>query len=485
MKINSIRFKASILYTTLLCVILVAFSGIIYSVTRHALYRNLDERLVIKANQIVNIINSYEALRRSESPPQQLINLFLGIPDRTRLIIDDMWRSDVRALNLKDDYIHIRNAAGETVIRSGNFEGAVAAVFREQLPYSHTHAVYRNIGGGERLRAVSLPFTYGQKHLFVIQVGTPLDSVTDILHRLLVFIGLGILCILGLTSFLGSFFARRILRPVLKVSDIADDISHKDLNMRIPEIEVDAEMQRLIRSFNSMIARLEKSFKHVNEFSSHVAHELKTPLAIIRGEIELALSENREPDEYRRVLETSLEETDRLIRIARDLLLLARLDYNPDIFRFESLDLGEYLSEIHEHGRVLAMEKEIDTLLALPPEAIRVNGDPAHLRRLFFNLITNAIRYTPPGGRVEIALALRDRQVHVAVTDTGIGIAQDQLERIFDTFHRVPGKGAEAEPGTGLGLSIARAIARAHQGEITVASTPGKGSVFTVILPLA
>lgn len=486
MKLNSIRFKASILYTTILCMILVLFSGVLFSVTRHILYQGLDDELRIKATEIVNILESYEKLKRSETPHQHLLNKLLGIKDRARLIIDDLWRSDMQALNLKSDYINVLNAQGQPIIKSRNFDEEITALFRNELPLSVNYAVFKNIKDSRhRLRAINLPFLYGNRNLLVIQIGTPLDSVIRILTRLLYFIGGGILFILGLTSFLGSFFARSILKPVLKVTNIVDDISHKDLNLRIPEMTADDELKHLISSFNAMIERLEKSFEHVNEFSSHVAHELKTPLAIIRGEMELALTEAREPAEYQRVLNVSLEEVGRLIKIIKDLLLLARFDYNPDVFRFEKLNLRVFIEDIYEYTHILAEQKGLTAELNLPEGDDYIYGDKVHLRRLFLNLINNAVKFTPKGGQVSMTLSVKNKMAEISVADTGVGISRKDLKKIFEKFFRAGAREQEAVPGSGLGLSMARSIARAHQGDLTVASRLGKGAIFTVSLPIA
>ena len=486
MKLNSIRFKASILYTSILCVILVLFSGVLFSVTRHILYRGLDDDLRIKAAEIVNILKSYEKLKQSATPQQHLINKILGIEDRARLIIDDMWRSDMQALNLKSDYINILNVHGQRIIKSQNFDEEITTLFQNKLPMTFNRTIFVNIeNSNHHLRAINLPISFGKNHLLVIQIGTPLNSVIRILNQLLFFIGTGIVFILGLTSFLGSFFARRILKPVLNVTEIVDDISHKDLHLRIPEMAADEEMKRLISSCNAMIERLEKSFEHINEFSSHVAHELKTPLAIIRGEVELALGEERDIEEYKRVLNVSLEEINRLIKIIKDLLLLARLDYNPDVFQFEHINIKTFLEEIYEYSSILAEQKGLVSELKVPEAVHYIDGDKVHLRRLFLNLINNAVKFTPKGGKIHIALAVKDNMAEIHITDTGVGISPQDLKMIFDKFFRAHSHVHKTQPGSGLGLSIARSIARAHQGEIFVRSRLGQGSTFTISLPVA
>jgi heavy metal sensor kinase len=485
MTFNSIRFKASILYTSILCAILVLFSGVLFSVTRYVLYQGLDDELRLKSSEIINILNSYEKLKRSETMHQHLLNKLLGIEDRARLIIDDLWRSDMDALNLKKDYIKILDVRGQPIIKSQNFDREITALFQDQLPLSLNYVVFKNIQNpAHRLRALNLPFLYENRTQLIVQIATPMDAVIRILNQLLYFIGIGILFILGLTSFMGAFFARRILKPVLNVTKIVDDISHKDLNRRIPDMAADAEMKRLIRSCNAMLERLERSFAHVNEFSSHVAHELKTPLAIIRGEMELALAETRNPAEYERVLNVSLEEINRLIRIIKDLLLLARLDYNPDVFQFEKIDLAAFLAEIYEYTSILAEQNGLESALHLPNDCGFVEGDKVHLRRLFLNLIHNAAKFTPKGGKISIALAFQNRSAQISISDTGAGIAEHDLAKIFDKFFRGATKNQTGESGSGLGLSMARSIARAHWGDITAASRIGSGSVFTVSLPV-
>ncbi|MDO9263649.1 MAG: ATP-binding protein [Desulfosalsimonadaceae bacterium] len=486
MKLNSIRFKASVLYTSILCVILVVFSGVLFSVTRHILYRDVDDRLQMKATEIINILKSYEKLKQTETQQQHLINKLLGLEDRARLIVDDLWRSNVRALNLADDYINILNTHGQPIIRSQNFDQQIDDLFRQNMPLTLNYVVFKDIiNKSARLRVVNLPFSYSNRHLLIIQIATPLDSVIHVLARLLYFIIGSILFILALTSFLGGFFARRILKPVSHVTRIADDISHTDLNRRIPEIGADDEMQGLIRSLNAMIGRLETAFAHINQFSSHVAHELKTPLAIVKGEMELALRETRSPDEYQRVLAVSLEEVDRLVRIIRDLLLLARLDYSPDVFSFETFDLSAFLADIHEHSNILAEPKHLAIHLDVPAAPLWIRGDEAHLRRLFLNLIHNAVKFTPEKGQIIITLGTIAGHAQVTVSDTGKGIASQNIANVFNPFFHTRPDDPDAEPGSGLGLSIAQAIAKAHKGEITVQSPPGEGAAFTVRLPLA
>ncbi|VAW13483.1 hypothetical protein MNBD_BACTEROID05-780, partial [hydrothermal vent metagenome] len=319
----------------------------------------------------------------------------------------------------------------------------------------------------------------------IIQVGTLTDPVQKILHRLLTFILIIIITVVVLTSFVGQVFAQKVLKPVVTVSQMADNITYQGLSNRIIEKQNDVEMQKLVDSFNGMINRLDKSFTHINEFSSHVAHELKTPLAIMRGETELALDQEIDSNEYKKVLANNLDEIDRMIKIVKDLLLLAKLDYKPEIFKFQKFNLSSFFTDLYEHSKVLASSKSIHMDLKIVEDNIYVNGDKIHLRRLFLNLINNAVLYTPSSGKIDLLVYKKDSKVFMDVKDSGEGISSENIDKIFDKFYRVPKEADTKESGSGLGLNIAQSIAKAHKGVITVQSQPGKGTTFTVTLPLA
>jgi signal transduction histidine kinase len=173
-----------------------------------------------------------------------------------------------------------------------------------------------------------------------------------------------------------------------------------------------------------------------------------------------------------------------MLRTINDLLLLAKLDFRPDVFKFEDIDFTKFLDEIHKQSEILASRKEIMVTIQIPDEPIYIHGDRLHLRRLFFNLLDNAIKFTPQKGRIDLIIRSEDKKVVVTVSDTGIGILEEDLPEIFNRFFRGEKKGTDDESGSGLGLSIALSIAKVHKGEILVKSEPGKGTTFHVILPL-
>jgi len=272
---------------------------------------------------------------------------------------------------------------------------------------------------------------------------------------------------------------------VVRITETARKITYEDLRERVKTGHVDEEIKPLVEAFNDMISRLEKSFQYVSEFSSHAAHELKTPLAIIRGQTEVALRKERGIDEYKAVLNVNLEEAQKMIKMIEDLLLLTRLEYKTGVFHFEQIDLIAFLGEIYEQSKVLAAEKELLVSADMPGKPVMVKADKLHLRRLFYNLINNAVKFTPVKGKIDIAVKTVNNKVAVSVSDTGMGIAEEDLPKIFNKFFQKDMKIKSSNSGIGLGLNIVQSIAKIHNADIQVKSKPGKGTTFTVILPLA
>jgi signal transduction histidine kinase len=250
-----------------------------------------------------------------------------------------------------------------------------------------------------------------------------------------------------------------------------------------------------------MISRLDRSFRQVKQFSTDASHELKTPLTILKGEVEVALRKERGPREYEEILKSNLEEINRMSQIVEDLLLLSRADSGQIRLNREDIDLNEILSEVIAHLNVLAKSKNLCIETSNHREEVHIYGDPLRIRELFLNLIENGIKYTEDGGSIHVLLTrdglLKEEKqtahiqgaklpefVQIIISDTGIGIAKEDQEKIFDRFFRVDKARSREQGGSGLGLSICKWIVEAHQGEIRVESELGKGSSFIVKLPI-
>ena len=241
---------------------------------------------------------------------------------------------------------------------------------------------------------------------------------------------------------------------------------------------------RSAATFNQMISRLEHAFERERRFTGDASHELKTPLAVLRGDMEVALRRERTPEEYQRVLKSSLEEIERLTKLTEDLLTLARSDADQSVLEREQVQLDQLAAEAREHVAPLAESAGVSLTYDPPPSSIVIEGDQKRLHQLLVNLLDNAIKYTPPGGSARLALSIKDSLAVIEVSDTGRGIPASALPYIFERFYRQTDPRDSRVTGFGLGLAISKWIADAHGGSIEVDSREDQGTSFTVRLPL-
>jgi heavy metal sensor kinase len=287
----------------------------------------------------------------------------------------------------------------------------------------------------------------------------------------------------------GFFLAGRALRPVERVTQTAQAISADDLGRRIAYRGPDDEIGRLAQTFDAMLDRLQGAFDRERRFTGDAAHELRTPLTALKGRIEVTLSRPRTPEAYRQTLDELGGQVDRLIRLSNDLLFMTSLEQGQMRPQWERVDLAGFLEAAADQARPLAEAKSI-ALTERAPAGVFVHGDFDLMLRLLLNLLDNALKYTPPGGRVRIEGRRLNEKVQVAVKDSGPGIAPDHLPHLFDRFYRVQGDRSRSSPenaqsGAGLGLAISCEIARALGGSLAVESAEGQGTTFLVELPAA
>jgi heavy metal sensor kinase len=333
------------------------------------------------------------------------------------------------------------------------------------------------------IRVYTQPVVRGNRVVNFVQVAASFAEVNQTLRRLLLIL-LGVVpSAVLLAGFGGWMLAGRALRPVDRVVAAARRITAERLNERIDRPNSEDELARLVDTLNAMIARLEKAFDRVREFSADASHELKTPLTILRGEVELLLSTHRTQEEYNRGLTVILGEVRRMGGIVNDLLMLAKADLGATQLYTAPVDLGDLIGEVYQAAHSLPEAQGKDFTLSRQDPLV-IEGDGDRLRQMVMNLLVNAFRYTLPGGKVDLSLAQQNGQAIVSVSDTGIGIDEKEIERIFDRFYRTADARGMGLDGSGLGLNISQWIAEAHGGHIHAQSHLGKGSTFTIDLPI-
>jgi len=409
------------------------------------------------------------------------------------------------SMNLKPigKFIQVLDESGKIGRKSDNLKNVQLPISLNALKNAskgmitfETHRSFENAP----LRIVTFPVIENNHITKIIQIASSLEDVEDALNTLSIILMITVPLALMVASLGGQFLANKALKPVDQITKTARMITSQNLNQRINPPKVRDEISRLIETFNEMISRLDQSFRKIKQFGTDASHELKTPLTILKGEVEVSLRKERTPQEYEQTLKSNLEEINRMSQIVDDLLLLSKADIGEIRLNQKNINLTEILSEVVAQVNILAQSKNLHIGTSNHYEDIHMVGDGLRIRELFLNLIENGIKYTEEGGSIHITVT-KDRSSHtnnlsawaegtqvefakIVISDTGIGIAKEDQERIFDRFFRVDKARSREQGGSGLGLSICKWIVEAHGGEIKVESEFGKGSSFIVKLPL-
>ena len=457
--LRSIRLRLTLWYVLLLAVILAAFSTGIYLTLRQNLYGNLDDSIETRANDLLAVMR-YDGERPTLSG---------------RIPSDNP--------NQGEQFVRVFDLAGEPTFDNSTPEGDIPVDRGAVGAALAGKTVTRTVDvSDETIRVRTLPVERDGQISGVLEVGRSEGDVGDTLRTLLLVLGIAYPVTLALASFGGAFLAGRALSPIDKLTRLARRVSAKDLSQRLNLRLPDDEVGRLARTFDEMIARLDDAFRRQRQFTADASHELRTPLTAIKGQVEVALRRRRDAAAYREVLQAVNEEVDRLIRLVGSLLTLARADAGQIPIALETVSLSELVAGAVEQVDPVAKQRDIELSASAGP-AVTLQADEDLLLQLLLNLLDNAIKHTPAGGRVTVGWRVNGRQVELWVRDTGVGIAGEHLAHIFDRFYRVDKARSRAEGGVGLGLSICRWIAEAHGGHISVRSAPGQGSTFTAGLP--
>lgn len=277
---------------------------------------------------------------------------------------------------------------------------------------------------------------------------------------------------------------RRALEPVNALTHSAERITSSNLGERLPAVNTGDELERLSIALNNMVERLDAAFTHIRRFSADASHELRTPLTVLRGELEELAEQPNLQEESRERIGSALEETDRLSRIVESLLVISRLDAGEARMEKKQFDFAELTAATVEQLRLLAEDKGVSLVSDVEGGGVEVEGDPARLKQIVVNLLDNAIKYTPPDGKVEAKVRRNGSFAILEVKDGGIGIPAEALPHVFERFYRVDKARSRSVGGTGLGLAIVKSICTAHGGDVTVESREGRGSMFQVKLPI-
>ena len=452
-----LRLRLTLWYTLSLGLILLLFSAFLYIQVQRSLMRQVDAALNLTANQALIGITSTEG------------KLTFQIASQNQAIID----------RLSDDYVvYLLSPEGTLWDMLGSEDEIPLTLqpttFQTQLSEGEPWRIYR--------QAITIGNTSGW-----IQVAQELEPIVNILDNLQRQMRWGLPLALLLAGMGGYFLAWRALRPIKNITQTAQTIHASDLTQRIHYEGPHDEIGRLAQTFDTMLDRLQSGFERERRFTGDAAHELRTPLTALKGRIDVTLSQPRQPHAYVATLEEMETQVNRLIRLSRDLLFMARLDQDGGITQqMEPIEVADFLGVVVDQIRPLAAAKTITLIEAIPPN-LTLYGDMDLLIRLFLNLLDNAVKYTPIGGQVKIEASTKKEQIEIAISDSGPGIPPEHLPHLFERFYRVErdrarGGQNQEQGGAGLGLAIAYDIVRVHGGELTVHSQLGQGTTFIVQL---
>jgi signal transduction histidine kinase len=463
--ISRFKFKIILGYTGLLFAIIIAILTIISSLLSFQLRQEIDHNLEEKAR----VVESW--IRDDGVVPECGRDFFKTIFENKRIDFFDVINITDRA----DDKYLLAIGCSENIFyvteKYINLRTEIDSLAPENMKI-------------ETVKLNGLPFSLIalNKPGYSIYIGYELSTITMLRQRIIKIFLTTFPFVVLISIIFVYLFTQKFMSTVDVITATTAGITSKNLTERIPVPPGKDEITNLIVTINAMIDRLEKSFIMIRQFSQDAAHELRTPLTIIRGEIENMMMQKKLSRNNALSFESVLEEIHYLSSIVNKLLLLHSLDTNEDKFSFRRVDISGIVTDMADDARLLAIKKNIAVNFKCDKQLI-INGNEDLLGQMIWNLIDNAVKYTGKNGEISINMSASDGKVMVSVKDNGPGIPEDELPKIFTRFYRVEQSHSREIAGSGLGLAISKWVAELHSGEIKVASTPGEGSEFTIILP--
>lgn len=459
----SIALLLSLWYSISAFVLIFVATGFLYWVLASNFERE-DDRFA--RDELANI-----RLVLNASPPAEAARGLSGAP---RAVVDD-----------RELYVRLLTATGSVVTQTEGMETVAPLPSALDLAKSLKGPPLRRrvrSQEGDRFDTVMAPVDdSGSSARGFVQLAMNHGDEEDLLalyrRRMAFALGLSLLA----TVLMGHVIAQRGLRPIRSIGEAADRVGSSTLHERIPTTGLPQDLSGLAGTFNTMLDRLEEAFGQIARFSDDVAHELRTPINNLRGEIEVALTKERSGADYRNVLGSGLEECERMSRVIQSLLFLARADASRDPLRREVVNVGNALTAVSDFYEAAASEKGVALRIEEAPNDT-VMLDRTLFQQAISNLVSNAIAYTGPGGSVTLAATSDTTALHLHVTDTGEGIAAEHLPKVFDRFYRAD-RARSGPDHAGLGLAIVQSIVRRHGGVVSVESAIGAGTDVHLVFP--
>jgi len=462
-KAPSIGFRLAAWYCAVFALGLAGFSVAAWFAMRASVFHAIDDELRDRVRGVTRFMES------------QISSLSI-------LEIRDEFREH-SVLGPGGDLFQVCDEQGQWLYRSVPLENADVGI---TLPASLPNPRFQNMRVEQhRLRFYSQRIVVNGR-MYTVQVASLMNEAYEALERFRLILLLTTPLLLILASAGGYWLSARALLPVDGISRAAQRISIENLDERLSVPQTGDQLQRLSETLNAMLARLAKSVRQMKQFTADASHELRAPVSLIRTTAEVAVQKRDRPAaEYLQALDEISEESERTSQVVDSLMLLARADSGKEAVNFSTADMCAIARGAADQGEKLVYNRGLQFAASVPEGPIWIQADADALRRALLILIDNAAKYTPPGGSVTVGFETRDGLAVASVSDTGIGIAKEDVAHIFDRFWRADKARSREQGGAGLGLSIAKWIVEMHRGSIIVESEPGKGSTFSIRVPMA
>ncbi|HEY1717052.1 MAG TPA: ATP-binding protein [Verrucomicrobiae bacterium] len=467
MNTRSISFRLVAWYAGLLAGIFLLLCALLYLDLRHFLENQLRESQARRARQIANTLLVHVKQTSESYAANQTAD----------------WYDP----EINDRFIRITRADGTLIYASGvPKDGSFDPAEVPTLPPSAQTEFSRKLKlpGGKTLLVAALNFKSSGNPAYLVEFGVLLDPVETMLNHLLLQLALGLPLAIIIIAGGGYLLLRRALTPVEQIARAAERITQHNLSERLPVAHTGDELERLSISLNRMITRLDDAFQNSKRFVADASHDLRTPLTILRGELENFAEDARLDSEMRERAASLLEEVVHLGKIVEQLFTLSRLDSGEAQTEWTRFDLTELAQTTAEQMNLLAEDKGISISCDVG-QPVSVKGNRVRLKQVVVNLLDNAIKYTPEKGAIQLRVHGVNGHAVLEVKDNGIGIPADALPHVFERFYRVDQARSADSESAGLGLSIVKAICIAHGAEVEAQSAVGTGSCFRVKLPLS
>src|SRR5690349_11850794 len=426
---ESVRLRLTLWYAGVLALSLIAFAFVIYYAAGKIFHERQDESLRSTAQTVVSAYVEEFAEAHSLTAAGQIVLAEITFPNRYVQLVDNAGQPLAASANLAGGTASA-NLAGET--EAANLGGQTISIPAATLAESRARGFsYATVNG---LRIAVVPLSLDQAFGYAA-VAEPLSVIEVGLTELRRDLFAGVPLVLLLASVGGYFLARKSLAPIASMNNQTQRISAENLSARLDVTNTRDELGHLATTINDLLARLESSFKAQQRFIADASHELRTPLAVLRGETEVALGKTRTVEEYQQSLALIQDEAESLSRIVEDLFILARQPISTRAaLHTERVSLNDAVKDCARAAQVLAIRKGVRLKLENDPAAITLNGDQDLISRMILNLLDNAVKYTPAGGEISLALARENGNAEIVVRDTGLGIAEADQSRVFDRF---------------------------------------------------